>query len=410
VVTARACPCLIVAFSVAIGVGCGDENQLGRIRATKTGDTSQGPPPRVPYEEALNEACGAAEPGRRNVLLRGPYLQRVTATSATIVWTARNGGEVEVVSPSSDLRVEVSAEADTSAPLPVGHQWVADVEGLEPGSIHCYSIRDGEGALVSHVGFRTAPDEDEPIRFVAFGDVGARTGDQRAVYDQIRTVASDFVVVTGDVAYEEGKLSELEDNFFGVYRELLRHVPVFPASGNHDYETDDAAPFRQAFVLPENGGGGGVERWYAFDWGPVHVVVLDTERLGDEQRDWLEADLAATTAIWKIAVLHRPPFSSGDHGSDMAVRALFAPVFERHGVQLVLAGHDHDYERTHELGGVTYVVTGAGGRGTRDVGTSDFTAFSEPVSHFSYVEATPDELVLRAIDGTGAHFDGVRLE
>jgi hypothetical protein len=91
------------------------------------------------------------------------------------------------------------------------------------------------------------------------------------------------------------------------------------------------------------------------------------------------------------------------------VRDSFVPLFERHGVQLVLAGHDHDYERTQPIQGVTYIVTGGGGRYTRPVGASDFTAFSREVMHFVHGTLHGDSLVLDAIDATGQTFDSVTL-
>nr|MBA2540711.1 metallophosphoesterase [Deltaproteobacteria bacterium] len=105
--------------------------------------------------------------------------------------------------------------------------------------------------------------------------------------------------------------------------------------------------------------------------------------------------------------MHRPPYSSGEHGSDTGLRTKLAPVLERHGVQLVLSGHDHDYERMIPQDGVAYVVTGGGGRGTRPVGESSFTAFSEAVIHFVIVEVLVDELILHAIDATGVEFDSL---
>ncbi|HKY36794.1 MAG TPA: hypothetical protein VJN18_12690 [Polyangiaceae bacterium] len=86
------------------------------------------------------------------------------------------------------------------------------------------------------------------------------------------------------------------------------------------------------------------------------------------------------------------------------------PVLEKYQVPRVLSGHDHHYERSNVLNGVTYVVTGGGGRGTRPVGHSSFTAFSEAVIHFVFVEITASRLVLHAIDGTGREFDQTLIE
>ena len=203
------------------------------------------------------------------------------------------------------------------------------------------------------------------MRFIAFGDSGGGGSDQTALRDQMATVPFDFMIHTGDIAYDGGTRAAFEERFFRVYADFLKYFPVFPASGNHEYDTEDAAPFREVFVLPENGGPEGIERWYSFDWGDVHFVALDSERTGPVQAAWLDADLTANQLPWTIVYWHKPPFSSGEHGSDGASRAHFVPILEKHKVPLVLNGHDHDYERTTPQNGVTYVVTGGGGIGVR---------------------------------------------
>ena len=190
---------------------------------------------------------------------------------------------------------------------------------------------------------------------------------------------------------------------FAVYADLFKSIPFYPAAGNHDYHTLDAAPFRDVFNLP----GTTEEKWYSYDWGMVHFAAIDTEADYATQAAWLDADLAASNAPWKIVYMHRPPYSSGAHGSDKALRRHLAPVLKRHGVQLVLAGHDHDYERMIPQDGTAYVVTGGGGIGTYSVGSSSFTAFSEDVIHFVYGEIGADEMVLHAIDASGREFDSV---
>ena len=212
-----------------------------------------------------------------------------------------------------------------------------------------------------------------------------------------------LIIHTGDIAYDSGSIGEFEDTVFKMYTPLLRHLPLFPAPGNHEYRTLKGAPFRAVFSLP----GGNAEKWYSYDWGRIHFAALDTEADYATQVRWLDDDLTATALPWKIVYFHKPPYSSGEHGSDMALRSTVAPIFEKHHVQLVLAGHDHDYERMHPQQGVAYIVTGGGGVGTRPVGTSSFTAFSEDVIHFVYADVRVDELVLHAIDATGAEFDSV---
>ncbi|HWO20490.1 MAG TPA: metallophosphoesterase, partial [Kofleriaceae bacterium] len=322
------------------------------------------------------------------------------------VTVAPAGQRVDVTTPDGRAVAAVTAAREAVVVRASGEsQMWARLEALEPGTIYCYALAGDGGALSGRIGFRTAPPPDgpEPVRFLAFGDSGGGGADQRALAKQMLSVPYDLIVHTGDIAYDDGTIGQYEDNVFGIYAPLFQHLPFFPASGNHDYRTLSAAPFRAVFALP----GTDNEKWYSYDWGRVHFVALDTESDYATQARWLDADLAATARPWKIVYFHKPPFSSGSHGSDAALRSALAPVFEQHRVQLVLAGHDHNYERVRPQNGVAYVVTGGGGVGTRPVGTSSFTELSLDVIHFVYGEVGADRLVLHAIDGVGAEFDSV---
>jgi hypothetical protein len=385
----------------------------GYLSASVLGDMRYAQVDRVAASVGLHEACGAGGAtavGERG-MPRWPYLQKVTHDSAELLFTSDTDRDfrILVTTPAGDTIAEVDAVADTTVRPSQGTQYVASLPDLPAGQIVCWQLQAGNEAWTRPTGFRTAPDpaSDATIRFLAFGDLGTQQSDQYAVFDAMQDVSGDFVLVTGDVVYKNGTPSEIDRNFFQVYRPMLGEVPFFVASGNHDYNTDDARPFRDAFSLFENGGPEGKERWYSFDWGPVHFVMLDTEKVGPTQAKWLEADLAAHDRPWVVGVEHRPPYSSGSHGSDRNVRETFGPIFEAHDVPLVLVGHDHHYERTTPQNGVVYVVTGGGGRGTREVGESDFTAVSDRVAHFLFLEASAEHLRAVAIDATGKAFDSV---
>jgi hypothetical protein len=403
-----------IAAALAWGAGC-DGNQSGNIRAKTVGDLAHALDARGWGAPDL-VGCDLSVPtiALPTPLRRRPFLQKMTDSSVEVVWTtdAETGdGAVVVTSPEGTAVTSVAAGRDVAAHPPGGAiQWSAPIAGLAPDTRYCYELRAG-GMAVRRGGFHTAPAAGggQPVRFIAFGDSGGGGSDQRAVVAQLATVPFDFMIHLGDIAYESGTPGQLDTAFFQMYADLLEDFPVFPASGNHEYETEDAAPFRDAFVLPENGGPGGVERWYSFDWGDVHFAVLDSELIGAPQAAWLEADLTANRRPWTIVYFHRPPFSSGDHGNDGNVQKYFLPILVRHHVPLVLSGHDHDYERSKPIDGVTYVVSGGGGRGTRAVGQSSFTAFSEAVIHFVYVTVAGSELTLHAIDGSGQEFDSLRL-
>jgi acid phosphatase type 7 len=381
-------------------------NSTGNIAATTFGDTSHPAQRGSPLAE-LTAACGIGKPTLDgSVIARQPYLQQVTTSSAKIGWVTNGTGEhVDVSLPDGSPVTTAVGEVEANAVRGAGeYQMWASIEGLEPDTIYCYEVANGH-LLQERTGFRTAPlpDDPDPVRFLAFGDSGGNNGDQHALLAQMFEVPYSLMIHTGDIAYDDGSISQYESTVFGVYADLFRNIPFFPAAGNHDYYTSSGAPFRSVFSLPiENG-----EKWYSYDWGRVHFVALDTESDYTTQVRWLDEDLARTTLPWKIVYLHRPPYSSGSHGSDTGLRTKLAPVLEKHGVQLVLAGHDHDYERMKPQNGVHFIVTGGGGIGTRSVGTSSFTELSAEVIHFVYAEVAADEMTVHAIDATGVEFDSV---
>jgi acid phosphatase type 7 len=395
---------LVTSLAIALPLGACDANQAGNLASTKLGDTSRPLAAGSPIND-LRAACGdgAMTLAGTSAIQRQPYLQQVRTTSATLGWVSMSpaGEQVAVTAPSGTGVTTTEAYEETVNVRSAGeHQMWATLDALTPDAIYCYSIADGD-ALMGRTGFRTPPDpsSDKPIRFLAFGDSGSGGADQLALRDQMFGYPYDLIIHTGDIAYDNGTIAQFEDNVFGVYAELFKNIPIFPSAGNHDYGTMQGAPFRDVFALPST--------WYSYDWGRIHFAALDTEADYATQIAWLDDDLAASSAPWKIVYMHRPPYSSGNHGSDLRLRTLLAPVLERHHVQLVLAGHDHDYERMIPQNGVAYVVTGGGGRGTYPVGDSSFTAFSESVIHFVIVEVGVDELTLHAIDATGTEFDSM---
>jgi len=392
---------------LALGLTACGLNESGNISAGKGGDTSH-PAQRGSPTQEVRAACGDGVPTLAGaVIARQPYLQQVTTNSAIVGWVtgAPDGEHADVTLPDGTPVTSALAEVDASALRITGEsQMWARIEGLAPDTIYCYTVANGS-PLNGRTGFRTAPaaDSPEPVRFLAFGDSGGGGSDQYALLEHMFEFPYDLIVHTGDIAYDDGTIGQFEANVFGVYAELFRNLPFFPAAGNHEYNTSGAAPFRSVFALPDAHG----EKWYSYDWGRIHFAALDTEADYATQVAWLDEDLAASTAPWKIVYLHRPPYSSGDHGSDTGLRTKLGPIVEKHHVQLVLAGHDHDYERMIPQNGVSYVVTGGGGRGTRNVGSSSFTAFAAEVIHFVYVEVGLEELVLHAVDATGVEFDSM---
>jgi predicted phosphodiesterase len=364
-------------------------------------------------------------------LLRGPYLQSVTAGSAAVVWTTAEDGpaELAVTGPDgSERRVAAeSARRDVAAPAPYDRYTlhVARVDGLQPAGEYRYRIFTAGAELDldrPHV-LRTAPESGE-LRFIVFGDSGTGSSEQQALRDLMREDTFDFALVAGDVAYQYGSYEQFERYFFDIYDDLLTTHPFWPVPGNHDYLSDAAGPFLDLFVLPENAWReSDRERYYSFDWGDAHIVGLDTEAPfynltadpDEDMAEWLAADLAASDKPWKLVFLHRSPYSSGPHAGDERVQERLVPVFEAGGVDVVFSGHDHVYERTVPLrggaettledGGILYIVTGGGGAPRYAFNASWFTAFGQSVNHYTRVTIAGCELRLRAVTVAGEVID-----
>lgn len=397
-----------IAFLVSVALaGCG-LNASGNVSAPLDGDRTnlaERASPVAPFVDTCGP--GGAMPNV-SAITRQPYFQQMSTDSVIVGWvtTKPEGARVELTTPDGAAVSTTAAEEErTITRSSREHQMWTKLEGLTPDTEYCYAVYDADGEATARTGFRTAPtaDSTKPIRFLALGDSGGGGSDQYALREQMDTVPFDLIVHVGDIAYSSGTIEQFEDNVFDVYADLFKNIPFFPVAGNHEYKTDDAAPYRAVFNLPAYGG----ENYYSYDYGRVHFAAIDTEQDYAKQIAWLDRDLAASKAPWKIVYMHKPVYSSGDHKSDLALRALLEPVVQKHGVQLVLAGHDHHYERVKPQHGVYYFVTGGGGRGTRPTETSDFTALSESVIHFLYGEVLADKMVLHAIDGTGREFDSL---
>ncbi len=243
-------------------------------------------------------------------------------------------------------------------------------------------------------------------RLAAIGDVG--TGDDRerattAAMDRVEgDLELDALLLLGDNVYPSGDPDRVAATVFRPLGPVLDGgTELVPVLGNHDVRHDNGD--RQAAALGMPG------RWYSTVVDDALIVALDSTRPQDpDQLAWLRAALEADSARWTIVIMHHPPYSAGYHGSSRDVRDAFSPLFERFGVDLVLSGHDHDYQRSEPIGGVTYVVSGGGAK-TRRTGRADFTEVSWSTHHFVDLAVWPDRLELRAVDQDGREFDHTTL-
>jgi 3',5'-cyclic AMP phosphodiesterase CpdA len=353
---------------------------------------------------------------------RQPYLQGTATTSTTVVWGSTEGkGEVVLREPGGDV-VGTSTglyagdpdrrEARLAAQHRQGKEVTADeiylmkaqFANLQPAHLYCYQlVADGKPlTALAPLATATLPDAKDPLRFVALGDSGTGGAAAVAIAKRISTETFDLMLFLGDIAYEEGSAEQLQSSFFAVYRDFLRYVPAYPAIGNHERRTRLGRPYLEAFVLPEP------ERYYSFDWGDVHFVAIDTTQRDAKQLLWLDADLARNKLPWVIVFGHHPMYTNSLRGTQMWIRQSFANIFTRHHVDLVLTGHEHQYER-FRIAGVNYVVSGGGGgQLTRFFGRSRALK-QATVHHFLSFEVSAKELAMKAIDISGHEIESLHL-
>ncbi|HEX6310707.1 MAG TPA: metallophosphoesterase [Acidimicrobiia bacterium] len=243
------------------------------------------------------------------------------------------------------------------------------------------------------------PAGDPPtLRVAVAGDIGDsgdrldRTGDAIARLGEDDPY--DVLLLLGDNVYPAGDPAGLPGTVFAPFARVLDGgAALLAILGNHDVMEGHGADQMEALGMPG--------RWWSYERDGVLFIGLDSNRTDDPgQRAWLEKTLGSSTATWRIVAVHHPPYSAGYQGSNEEVRAQFGPLFERHDVQLVLSGHDHDYQRSKRINGVTYVVSGAAA-GTRRTGEEGFTAVSFSWHHFLDLGIYPDRIIGRAVNQDG---------
>ncbi|MFM8935842.1 MAG: metallophosphoesterase [Vulcanococcus sp.] len=274
---------------------------------------------------------------------------------------------------------------------------VGATAGLQPGQA---------GPLPPPPAEPSAAAASSHLRFLAVSDTGSGDANQRAVGTQMAAVHRarpvDLVVLGGDNIYPSGDMALIDATFRRPYAELLAAgVPFHAVLGNHDIRTDNGNP---QVAYPGFGMKG---RTYNLRRGPVEFLMLDTNVNTDWQRQlsWLRVVLARSTAPWKVVVGHHPIYSSGLYGNDPELGAKLIPLLRKHGVQLYINGHEHHYERSLPIDGITYLVVGGGGAALRPVIATAQTAKAISVYSFAEIEAGPRELRLNAWDSKGRLID-----
>jgi hypothetical protein len=371
--------------------------------------------------------------------LRGPFVQNTTTDGTQIFWRSgvSNPGTTFVEYGTTDA---LGLLYTNSNPL-IDH--LVTLTGLMPDTTYYYRvgtlITRNSATIVSAIeSFRTFKTSG-PIRFVVFGDSGQGTVNQGRIASVIRDARPDLVLHCGDIVYGGFNDSTADTRYFNYYRDHIKSTPYFLTVGNHDIgccgggEVPDmnatnwflnATNFQNAYYLPTNSLTG-TEHFYSFDHGDAHFVSLYNPWFsnyrfltGTDQLAWLTNDLAATSKPWKFLFFHMPVANSGLHAqNDLDANQVrdqaellnfFAPFAREYGVQMIFAGHDHNFERFAPTNGLHHCVNGGGGGGVYQLSTRHpASAQFHAVNNCTKVSLRDDTLTLEVLDANGSLLDSM---
>lgn len=326
--------------------------------------------------------------GAAPLLTRGPYLQLQTSNSMILRW--RTDRDTKGL-----VRYGVTPESATNIARHAGslREHIVRIDALQPDTRYFYAIGQETNAWFNVPGdtyaFRTAPapGPPHPTRVWVIGDSGTADTNQFAVRDAFYRFSDgrqpDLWLMLGDNAYGSGTDAQYQKGVFDPYAWLLRQSPLWPTLGNHDAGSANSPTqsgvYYDVFTLPTQAQAGGMasgtEAYYSFDFANIHFICLDshdTDRRPDgAMARWLRLDLENAARDWIICFFHHPPYTKGSHDSDkladsagrlVEMREYIMPILEAGGVDLVLAGHSHAYERS-------YLIDGAYGYSTNMTAT-----------------------------------------
>ena len=306
--------------------------------------------------------------------VREPYLQMMSPNAVTLRWQSEKefAGVVNYGIKPDHLNNSEKEHV-------IAEEHEIRLSGLKPATKYFYSVGDGINPKFKGKDFwfktapaKTTPAKTNPVRFWVTGDQGYPNPIQNQVRDAMlgwlnenpradtNSPQLDFWLTTGDNAYRSGSNEQFQKGFFDPFKTILRNTPVWPAYGNHDARR---WVFYDIFSFPTKAESGGVasdsEHYYSFDYANIHFVMLDTQDSDldedSEMLSWLKKDLQKTKQQWLIVTFHHPPYTKGSHDSDNkwrsggrlnATRENILPILEKAGVDLVLSGHSHMYERS----------------------------------------------------------------
>jgi acid phosphatase type 7 len=344
-------------------------------------------------------------------LVRKPYLQSMTADSVIVAWQTATDERGIIKFGQSNAPGQSVTESKSRK----DHNIL--LTGLKTGGKYFYRVWNSNGAVSQVYSFTTAPAaKNANFTFVAIGDSGSGSSEQKKIARLLEQEQFDFWVHTGDLVYDAGASKDFQAKFFDPYAAILSERPIFPSPGNHDQYLF-AVGYKKAFYLPTNNPKKS-ELYYSFEWGDARFVSINTHitagHVSKREIDWIRGELQSNTKRWLIVYFHIPLYSSGRHGSNKTLQNKLGQLFETSGVDLVLTGHDHHYERSKPLReynkdpqykGLVHILTGGGGKSLRSVSAKSFAAFTKSAYHYTKLKVSQNKVEGEAIDSDGKVID-----
>lgn len=306
------------------------------------------------------------------------FIQRPTENSVTIAWRTVNP-EIGTISYGLDPFALTNTLSNPTAT----RKHAFDITGLTANTLYYYQTSTDGGFMSAIDSFYTAkPDTLSDLTFLHYGDCGYNNSVQVDIATLMLAENADFGIVTGDV--DQGDGSDYDDIFFGVYKDLLKQSCHFTCIGNHDVIWDNGDTYLDAFYLPYNNPDS-TERYYSFTWGNAKFVCLDSNipyTIGSDQYNWMVDEFKCNDRQWLYVFFHHPPWTNAwdplyyvpfqpyyQYEGNTDMRTDLVPAFETYGVDYVLNGHSHCYQRG-EYNGVQYLISGGAGTSTLDFNTN----------------------------------------
>jgi predicted phosphodiesterase len=341
-------------------------------------------------------------------ILMTPYLQSVTTSSVYVLVECDSQDTVWVDygrTMAYGRTAIASAVSVTDAKVPTYVHKIL-LKGLKPNTGYYYQVRQGSMHTAGY-NFHTAVEPGTAFRLLWMADFRTNT----SIHDKIAKLAAatypQVSIYGGDLCNSPDYISWKKEFFRSDELDLISRVPFFNATGNHEGNGPNTRAFLQS---PESASK--TQQYYSFEYGDLHVLVLNTEidmKPGSPQYEFAKEDLATAATSWKIVVSHAPAYCAGGHGEDTSMIRMTKDIFEPNHVDMVLSGHSHFYQ--HNLvNGIHHLVIGSAGAPLYDPGKASYTLVSLKDYNWAVMDVKYSRLTLTVYNAKSQKLDMVELK